>query len=208
MSGDSRGRSYRGRDEGERSRVLAAITKAIGEHGYVGLSTDEILTNAGLSRDDFDSHFESKEQCIIAAQDDFLQDLFLEVSGACTHQRDWPANVRAGLGAGLSYIVELSPLARVFAVEASAGSLGAHERQFAVLDVFAALLREGRIHFPDSADLPEVTERVLVGGVASIVSDRLLSEEPRTLVGLEPELSELILAFYLGPEDAHKVTHG
>jgi AcrR family transcriptional regulator len=190
---------------GERARVLTAITRAIGEHGFVGLSTDQILGHAGVSRATFESHFESKEQCIIAAQDDFLQDLYLEVSGACSAGRGWSANVRAGLDAGLSYIVELSALARVFAVEAPAATLGAHERQFATLDVFAALLREGRVHYPVAADMPAATERALVGGVASIVSDRLLSEEPRILLELRPDLVELVLMPYVGREEAHKV---
>lgn len=210
MPGDSQQRPYPSEPPtgGDRARVLTALTKAIGEHGFVGLSTDQILGYAGVSRPDFESHFESMEQCIIAAQNDFLQDLFLEVSGACAANDDWSANVRAGLGAGLGYIVELSPLARVFAVESTSAGLGVHERQFAVLDVFAALLREGRTHHPAAAALPEATERLLVGGVASIVSNRLLAEEPRALLQLEPELTELILTCYLGADEARRVAHG
>jgi hypothetical protein len=52
--------------------------------------------------------------------------------------------------------------------------------------------------------MPPTTERALIGGVASIVADRLLSEEPRSLVDLEPQLAEFLLLPYLGRTEASR----
>jgi AcrR family transcriptional regulator len=189
----------------ERERIVAGITKAVGERGHARLTLDEILRHSGVSKDSFESHFETTEQGVVAAQGAFLDRLWLEVTGACGAERSWVANLRSGLAAALSYLGEASGLARVFAVEAAASSLAVSERQFAVLDRFAGLLRKGRDANPRAASLPALTERVLLGGIASIVTADLLSEEADELAALEPQLTELVLVFYLGKDEARRI---
>lgn len=189
----------------ERERIVAAIVKAATEHGYAQLTVEQVIRYAGVSQATFEAHFESKEQGVIAAQEAFLEGLRLEVAAACDGEREWADNVRAALDAGLEYLTDTSSLARVFAVEAAAASLAAHERQFAVLESFAELLSSGRRHYPRAAAMPPTTERALVGGIASIVSDRLLSEEPQVLAELEPQLVEFILVPYLGRDEARRL---
>jgi AcrR family transcriptional regulator len=189
----------------DRERLVAAVAKAAAEHGYAGLTVDQVLRYAGLPRTVFDAHFESKEQGLIAAQDAFLDRLWLDVVGACDTPAEWPLKVRAALRAALSSLVEASALARVFAVEAAATSLAAAERQFAALDRFATLLRDGRRHFPAAASLPDTTERALVGGIASIVSGHLLVEDPQAIPALEGQLVELVLMPYVGKGEARRV---
>ena len=93
---------------------------------------------------------------------------------------EWPLKVRAALEVTLSYLAEAASVARVFAVEAAA-NLSATERQFAAVESFAAMLRDGRRLYPRAAALPAPTERALVGGIASIISGHLLAEEPQLL---------------------------
>lgn len=71
-------------------------------------------------------------------------------------------------------------------VEAAAASVAVCERQHAALEALADLLREGRRFYPQAAEMPLAIERALIGGIASIVSDRLLSGEPQALLDLEP----------------------
>jgi TetR/AcrR family transcriptional regulator len=161
--GDPQRRSSRERErEIERARIVAGITKAVSERGHARLSLDPILRYSGVSEETFRSHFPSTELGIIAAQDAFLERLWLEVTGACDRELDWVANLRLGLGAALAYLSEASALARVFAVEAAASSLAVSERQFASQEAFAELIRRGRDGHPGAAELPQVTERVLV----------------------------------------------
>jgi len=189
----------------DRRRLVAATAKAASEHGCAGLTVEHVLQYAGVSLDLFEAHFESKEQALLAAQDDFLERLWLDAANACEATESWPTRVRAGVAAILSSLVEVSTLARVFAIEACAVSVAAAERQFAALDQFAALLRDGRREYPAAGPLPAATERVLVGGIASIVSGHLLMEDPQAIPPLETELIELLLIPYLGEGEARRV---
>lgn len=192
----------------QRERLVSAFAKAAAEHGYAGLELEQVLRYAGVDRATLEAHFESKEQGLIAAQDAFLDRLWLDVVGACSAPGDWPLKVRAALAAVLASLVEASNLARVFAVEAAAASLAAAERQYAALDQFATLLSDGRRHFPEASSLPDATERALVGGIASIVSGHLLMEDPQAIPVLEPQLVELLLIPYLGEGEARRIAAG
>ena len=189
----------------DRERLVAAVAKGAAEHGYSALTIEQVVQYAGLPHGAFEAHFQSKEQALVAAQDAFLERLWLDALHACDESADWPLKVRAGLAAILSSLVEASALARVFAVEACTASLAAAERQFATLDQFAALLRQGRRSYPAAASLPDATERALVGGIASIVSGHLLMEDPQAIPSLETELVELVLIPYLGLADARRL---
>lgn len=189
----------------DRERLVAAFAKAVAEHGYAALTVEQVNDYAGLSPGAFEAHFESKGQGLIAAQEAFLERLWLEAVHAGEELEEWPLRVRAGLRAVLSSLVEASALARVFAVEACAASLAAAERQFAALDRFAALLREGRRNYPAAASLPAATERALVGGVASIVASNLLMEDPQAIPALETELVEFVLMPYVGGVEARRI---
>jgi AcrR family transcriptional regulator len=189
---------------GQRERLVAAFAKAAAEYGYVRLEVEQVLRYAGLPRATFDEHFTGKEQGLVAAQDAFFEGLWLDVAPACEVSGEWPVKVRAAVVAILTTLYEADSLARVFAVEATSVSLVAVERQFAMLDQFAELLRDGRSHYPAARSLPEMTERILVGGIASIVSGHLLMEDSQAIPSLENELVELVLIPYLGAAEARR----
>ena len=197
-----------GAADDQRERLVAAFARAASEHGYAELTVEQVLQYAGASRAEFDAHFASKEQGLIAAQDAFLDELWLEVVAACEATQEWPLRVRAALRTVLDQLVETSSLARVFAVEAAATSLAAAERQLAALDKFALLLRDGRRHYPAASDLPQATERALVGGVSSIVSSHLLMDDPQAIPPQEAQLVELLLMPYLGVAEARRIASG
>ncbi|HEV7615704.1 MAG TPA: TetR/AcrR family transcriptional regulator [Solirubrobacterales bacterium] len=195
-----------GGDSGERrKRLIAAFSKAAGERGYAGLDLTTVSRYAGISEEGLHEQFENLEQVLMAAQDAFLERLWLDVSSACETDLEWPQQVRVAVTAVLSSLVEASDVARVFAIEAPAASLAVAERQFVGLERFAALLRDGRRLYPRAQTLPAVTERAIVGGIASIVSGHLLAEDPRAIPQLEAELVELVLIPYLGEGEARRV---
>lgn len=189
----------------ERGRLVAAVAKVAAEHGYSGLTVERIAGYAGVGREVFDAHFDSREQGLLAAQEVFLERLFWEAGAACERVAPWPLRLRAGFHAVLGSLVESAALARVFTVEADAAGLALAERRLVALDDFARLMRGGREGFPVAAALPEPTERVLVGGVASLLRQRLLREEPTVTPPLELELTELLLIPYVGPGEARRI---
>jgi AcrR family transcriptional regulator len=191
--------------DGQRERLIAAVAKAAAEHGYAGLTIERITGYAGLDREVFDAHFESREQSLLAAQEVFLERLVWEAAGACEGPGPWPLRLRAGLRAVLSTLIEGAALARVLTVEADAAGLALGEGRLVAIEDFARLMRNGRRDYPAAAPLPEVTERLLVGGAASLVLQRLLREEPAATPTLEAELTELLLIPYLGREEARRI---
>jgi len=188
-----------------RDWLVAAFAKAAAEHGYAKLEVDHVLRHAGVSRAAFEANFATMEHGLVAAQEAFLDRLWLDVAAACEEPAEWAFKVRAALHAVLSSLIEASGQARVFAIEAVGVSLAAAERQFTMLDRLADLLRSGRGHHPLAVSLPEATERTLVGGVASVVSGHLLREDVEALRSLEVEFVELLLSPYLGEQGARRV---
>src|SRR3954452_16159279 len=192
----------------ERERLVAAFTRAAAERGYRRIDVDQVARYAGLPRERLELYFASKERGLLAAQEAFLEVLWVEGAGACELVEEWPRRVQAALRAVIAAMVDASAVPRVFTVEAAASSLAAAERQFAAIDRFAALLREGRRHYPEAASMPEATERALIGGVASILCDYLLAEDPRAIPLIEPQLVELLLIPYLGGSEARRISAG
>jgi AcrR family transcriptional regulator len=192
-------------EDDERARLVSAFARAVADHGYRELRIEDVSRGARLPQARFEAHFGSKEEGLIAAQDVFLDRLWLEVRAACESSVEWPAKVRAALHCVIDSLVEASALARVLTVEATGASLAAAERHYATLERFASLLRDGREHYPRAAPLPALAERMLIGGLDSIFRERLLAEEPTALRPLEPALAQLLLAPYLGEAEARRV---
>jgi AcrR family transcriptional regulator len=189
----------------ERSEIVTAIARAVTEYGYTTVTLEQVLRQADLSEDRFRVHFASLGEGLAAAQEAFLEQVRLEIAVACDLERPWTQNLRAALDAVLTYLTEASGLARGFIVEATASSLAASERHFSALESLAELLRQGRRFYPRAEEMPDAVERALIGGVASIVSARLLSEEPRALRELGPQFVEFLLLPYLGRAEASKI---
>jgi TetR/AcrR family transcriptional regulator len=189
----------------QRERIVAGVSRAIAEHGSIDVPLERLVLFAGVSREHFELEFETREQAILAAQDEFLERLWLEVASAAEDGGDGVDRLRAGLSAGLACIADNRGLARVFMLEAASAGLAVSERQFAALDRFAALLRSGREGCAGAGQLPASTERVLVGGVASIVAHQLLAEDAHALEELEPQLTRFILIFYLDRDEAERL---
>jgi AcrR family transcriptional regulator len=192
----------------ERNRIIAAFSRAAGEQGYSRLDVDRVSRYAGLPPEGFYRQFESIEQALVAAQEAFLHRLWLEVTGACESVGDWPIRVRSVIAAVLGSLVEASSLARVFAIEGPGASLAAAERQFAALDRLAELLAEGRKYYPHAEQMPAITERALIGGAVSVISEYLLAEDPQAITTLQAQLVEVLLAPYLGPDEARHFAAG
>ena len=195
-------------DHEGRDRLIAAFSKVAGEQGYARLDVETVNRYAGLPPGGFYEEFESVEQALVAAQEAFLRRLWLEVTTACKGPKEWSLKVREVVGAVIASLVEASSLARVFAIEGPGASLAAAERQFAALERLAKLLGEGRRHHSRAADLPAITERTLIGGAVSIVSEHLLAEDPRAIPALQSQLVEVLLTPYLGECEARRVAVG
>jgi AcrR family transcriptional regulator len=218
VTGDPRRRKSGGRErdvggngtgspesQAQRERLINAFTRVASERGYSETTAADVATVAGLPDNVFYEHFESKRQCLSAAHDAFFGRMMSEAADAIDPDDDWPTRVRDGVTAMLEFVDETFSRARFFAVEALAAGPLILERQAAEIERVVPMLREGRRRYPAAADLPELTELLLVGGAAYVVRASLLSEGPLPVKRLETELVEILLGPYLGSDEARRV---
>jgi AcrR family transcriptional regulator len=178
----------------QQRRLLAGIAGALAEHGYARLTVDDVLKRAGVSRRTFYELFGDKDDCLYAAYEDAERRAWVAAAEAVAGipAADWPGRVHAALAGVLEFIAAEPATARLFTLEARAAGPQMAARHAAALDRLAVTLRAGN----RAPDLPEVTERTLLGNVAALVGSYVLSGATELLPDLEPQLGEHLLATY------------
>lgn len=190
------------RGEGERGLFADAVTRLATERGIRGLDRERIAQAAGLTVEAFDRSFETVDQCLMLAFDRFHARMLEQAEEACEGVSGWPQRVMAAVEACFEFIAEVEPVARLFAVDAQRTGPAGIGRLDAAIDAAALRLEHGRRLYPEAADLAAALERTLVSGVVAITSIYLLGDEGQRLTKFEPEAVEMLLAPYLGLEEA------
>ncbi len=114
---------------------------------------------------------------------------------ACEKHEPWPLKVAAAIRAALDFAAADPAAARVLTVEAMVDRGDGGRRYQRTLDYLSELLGAGA---PHDVLLPASTERALVGGIAMLIADHLLRDQPDQLASLAPGLIEFTLLPYLG----------
>lgn len=178
--------------DNQRTRLLDGVAGALQGRGYGELAISHITGEAGVSRATFYEIFESKRECVVAAHQRSVERLISRIEQACAGLDSWEDKLAAGLGAGLRFAVESSQEARLLIFESMGADPVLAASVIASRSRLVELLRGGRRHCPAAADLPDVTERALVGAATSIAADLLLPGRAGELIELEPQLLELM----------------
>src|SRR3954454_16724092 len=66
----------------DRDRILRALAECCAERGFAATEIEDVLARAGVSRDRFDTHFASKEDCASAAFNKLVSDMLATLSTA------------------------------------------------------------------------------------------------------------------------------
>jgi AcrR family transcriptional regulator len=193
----------------QRNRIIEALAQEVVAKGYREVTVAGIVRRAGVARNTFYENFAGKEECFLAASDHAGQEAMHRVAEAVRHSSpDWPQQVRAGIGAFLSYAASESALARVFIVESLSAGPRAAESYERTMGVVASLFRRGRPFSPHGDELPETLEETITGGISWIVYQRIASGHADDLESLLVELAEFALAPYIGAAEARRVAAG
>jgi AcrR family transcriptional regulator len=173
----------------QRERILAAAEGLIAEKGCAGAAIESIAKRAAVSTVTFYEHFETKEECFLAAFDRVVEETRTRLREAAPADLPWPDRVRAGLRALLAAIAAEPARARLCLVEAQMDGPALLASYEAALDGAAPVLREGRALGSAPAGLPDTLEQATIGGIAWLLRQRL-------------ELVDLALSPYLGEGEA------
>jgi AcrR family transcriptional regulator len=191
----------------QRERLIAGLIQALYEVGYQKTTVSLIGQRAAVSKSDFYKHFESKDDCFLAAYDTAIERVRQQVAAACevSATEEWPQRVRGAIGALLELFTAEPGLASIALVEGLRAGRGVYDRYQAALESFVHDLRQGAPVGPGGIEVPEATDEAVVGGVASMLGRRILAREVDQLPQLFPEILEFVLAAYLGAEEARRI---
>jgi AcrR family transcriptional regulator len=191
----------------QRERLITALILTLAEVGYQKTTVSMIGRSAAVSKSDFYKHFDSKDACFLAAYDFAVERIRVVVSEACeaVGSARWPVRVQAGVVALLGLLAEEPALAAIVLAEGLRAGRGIYDRYQDAVESFVPLLREGAPDGPDGEPVPVATDEAAVGGVASLLSRRVIAGETADLTALVPDLVEFVLTPHLGTEAARRI---
>ena len=177
-------------------RIMDALAELTSEQGYEATKISDIVKRAGVARKTLYDNFEGKEEVFLAAFDAARDEVLRRVEEAgADRDEDWQDRVEAGLAAFLGFVAEQPTLARMCMIEALSATPATTKRYEDSLEAFVELTRQA---LPRDERLPDTIAETLVGGVAWIVYQQIRRGEAERAEDLLPELTEFMMAPYLG----------
>lgn len=190
--------------QNQRERLIGALAVCLYEHGFDETTISMVSKRAGVSKGDFYKQFESKDDCFLVAYDDAVRAIYARVAGACGEGDDWATRVLTGLTALLDHLAQEPAQARLVLVEGLRVGKGVYDRYQDALLGYVPHLREGA-PAPAGAVPPEATDEAVVGGIASLLSRRVVGGDTERLAEFLPEIAEFALTPYLGTAEARRI---
>lgn len=191
----------------QRARLLTALIEVLHEAGYQKTTVSLIGQRAAVSKSDFYKHFESKDDCFLAAYEDAIERIRARVLSACSAHPgdDWPPRVRDGISSLIELFASDPSLADITLVEGLRAGRGIYDRYQAALESFVPLIREGAPEPPGGGEVPAATGEAVIGGIASLLGRRALAGEIEGVEELRPAVLEFALTPYLGTDEARRI---
>ncbi len=182
-----------------------AISDTLDERGYDKTTVSSIGSRAHVSKSDFYRHFDSKDECFLAAYDDAVERLREEVVAACSGRGDWVDGVCAGIATLLAWLAREPGCANLMLVEGLRAGPQVYDRFLMCVQGFVPYLRDGAPQGGAGGRAPAATAEAVVGGVASLLGRRVLAGETEQLERFFPDFAEFALTPYLGAAEARRI---
>jgi AcrR family transcriptional regulator len=191
----------------QRQRLISGLTQGLYEVGYQKTTVSLIGQRAAVSKSDFYKHFESKDDCFIAAYDAAIERIRGQLAAACEEAEgeEWSQRVRAAIETLLKLFAAEPALASIALVEGLRAGRGVYDRYQVAVDSFVELMRRSEPPRVAGVQVPEATDEAIVGGIGAMLGRRVLAGDTEQLTDLFPEILEFVLAAYLGAEEARRI---
>ncbi len=189
----------------QRGRLLAAMTEIAAERGLANAAIAQVVARAGVSRRTFYELFDGREDCFVGALDNAIAHLSERVVGAYEPAAKWRVRVRSTLVALLAFIQENPSAGRLVVVTSLGAGPTALERRDRLVATAVALVGEGANEAKSTVELPALTAEGVVGGVLSVIHDRLVKgDRSGPPLELTNSLMSMIVLPYLGARAARR----
>jgi AcrR family transcriptional regulator len=186
-------------------RIIAATVEVVVERGYQAMTITDIVARAGVSFSTFYEHFESKGAALLAALDSGRSLMFGMMAPLYRRARDWPSAVRASFTAMFAFYATEPGYTRMAMIEVvGAGDelLAKHEELIAATYV---ALEPG---FEARPELPRFYAEAIGGLVFELAAGEIRRRGTEQMNELGPLATYLVLAPFLGAEEAAGVARG
>jgi len=189
----------------QRLRLIAAMLRVLPLHSYPATTIGHVTREAGVSRAAFYQQFAGKEELFLATYDVASRWFCGSVERAVAGEEAWSVRIRTGTAEALRLLAGNPLVAHLMAVEALQAGRAARERQRALLDRFAAVLRADH---PGREGLPDDLADLLLGGVVTLIARYVDSDRSERLPELTRALVEFLLVPYIAGEEVSAALKG
>lgn len=201
----------------QRERLMAALTAVLLERGYAKTTVSLVSARASVSKSDFYKCFETKDDCFRATFEDAVGKMreallapcagagnIAPPRGATVGKEEWAAGVVASLASLCAYLASEPAQARLVLVEGLCAGRLIYDRYLEAVQSFVPHLRENA---PKGVgrDLPEGIDEAVVGGIVTLLTQRVRVGETESIEELLPDIAEFALTPYLGAAEARRI---
>lgn len=185
-----------------RRRILDATVRLVAADGYQSLTVALIAAAARVPRNAFYSHFDGKEEALLAAQTEGMQGAMSVAAAEYSLHGPWPERVWRSLSVFLAYVAENPDRARLAFVESYAAgrAVTLHRRQNQM--AFNLFLEEGYRQSTGAARLPRFCSEAIGAAVFALMRKLIIEGRTEQMLSLLPAIAYTVLAPFLGPEEA------
>ena len=193
----------------QRERILHATADVIRAKGYEDTTVADIVTQAGVSREVFYSHFHSRSDAFLATHALVFEQMMATATGAfIASSGSWPERVWESWDAATSLVVGAPSLAHFAFVESYALGPSISRRTDEAVLAFTVFLRDGH-RYVGGGKVPSATiSTAIAGAVMETTASYIRRDRAAELFGLLPMLVYMILAPFLGANAAIEFVEG
>jgi AcrR family transcriptional regulator len=182
-----------------RARILAATVQLTYESGYLNLTDSRLARSARLPTQALHREFPSKEACLIAVLDAFIEETLELVHAEMRQDLPWPTEIHHAMKAYVAYLASNQALARLAFVDlfdVGPGIIGHLTRS--VDELIKLLTGAG----PAPSRGPLVAREAITGAIWAIVFNHIVGGRASQLSALGDQLTFVVLAPYIGAKAA------
>jgi AcrR family transcriptional regulator len=182
-----RGNAPEESDRSQRERLFGAMVALSSEKGYEATKIADLVKVAGVSRAAFYEHFKDKKECLLGAVDALVEPTIKAMEEA----EDAPtgeARVRQAVEAFMGLVAAQPAASRMCFMEVYAAGPEGEETVERMIDLFVRFGVSQLNEIPGRKGTPPQMIRAMLGGLQTVIHQRLYSDEAKEL----PKLAEPI----------------
>jgi AcrR family transcriptional regulator len=189
----------------QRERILDAVANLTAAEGFTGLTVEDIVGEAAVSREAFYEHFKSKQDAFLVAYELGHTKSLGIVERAFTTEADWRKGVRAAIAALLDFLASEPSFAHIALLDTLTATPLSAKRSEAGLSAYAQMLLPGFEQNPEHHKPPTITIEAITGGLFELCSQYAAQGRIHQLTELTTHATYIALAPFIGAEEAARV---